>query len=87
MSKHEPLNIAVQHMANEQKFVIIAQGVEAKLEYHLTDNQVNFHHTFVPTTLRGQGIAEKLVRTGLAWANAEGLTISASCSYVEKFLR
>ena len=34
----------------------------------------------------GKGLAEKLVRTGLAWANQQGLKIRASCWYVQKFL-
>ena len=43
--------------------------------------------TFVPESLRGQGIAEKLVRTGLAWAREQGYQIEASCWYVRRFLR
>ncbi|QHS15310.1 GNAT family N-acetyltransferase [Shewanella sp. Arc9-LZ] len=79
--------VTVQHQASQHRFVVITQSVEAVLEYHLDGQNIDFSRTFVPPALRGQGIAEKLVRTGLAWAKAEKLNISASCSYVAKFLR
>jgi len=82
----EPNAVTVQHQANQHRFVVITHGVEAMLEYHLNGQQIDFHRTFVPPALRGQGIAEKLVRTGLAWAKTQGLNISASCSYTAKFL-
>lgn len=74
----------VTHQADLHRFSV---NNEALLEYHLTGTSVDFHHTFVPPSMRGQGIAEKLVRSGLAWATAEQLTIKASCSYVQKFLK
>ncbi|MGI2170999.1 GNAT family N-acetyltransferase [Shewanella sp. MF05960] len=79
--------VTVEHQAEQHRFVVNIQGVEAMLEYHLADQSIDFHRTFVPPALRGQGIAEKLVRTGLAWAKSEGFHINASCSYVVKFLR
>ncbi len=50
-------------------------------------NGINFTYTFVPESLRGHGIAEKLVRTGIAWARGQGFEIEASCWYVRRFLR
>jgi predicted GNAT family acetyltransferase len=67
--------------------VVVIQGVEAMLEYHLDDQNIDFYRALVPLTLRRQGIAEKSVRTGLAWAKTEGLNISTRCSYVVNFLR
>ncbi|WP_299795856.1 GNAT family N-acetyltransferase [uncultured Shewanella sp.] len=58
----------------------------ASLSYDLFDDRINFTHTFVPTGLRGQGLAEKLVRHGLSWARSERLAIETSCWYVQKFL-
>ncbi|GGP54322.1 N-acetyltransferase [Shewanella algicola] len=79
-------DLVVVHQAEQHRFVVNTQGVEAVLEYHLADQDIDFHRTFVPPILRGQGIAEKLVRTGLAWAKSEGFNINTSCSYVVKFL-
>lgn len=79
----------VIHQAERERFIIQVGEFEALLEYHLLPRQgaVDFHHTFVPPQIRGRGIAEKLVRTGLTWARAQQLRIEASCSYVHKFLR
>jgi uncharacterized protein len=78
---------AVTHLSQQQCFIIEMQGEQARLEYRLTGNEINFHHTFVPPALRGKGLAEYLVRHGLAWATAQNLKIHASCSYVQKFLK
>lgn len=81
----------IVHLAEQQCFIVAAQGLQARLEYHYITQaerpSVNFTHTFVPVEWRGQGIAERLVRHGLAWAKAEQLGCMASCSYVAKFLR
>ncbi|MCB1615062.1 MAG: N-acetyltransferase [Pseudomonadales bacterium] len=71
------------------------EEVRALLEYKrfdvMIDGQatpmIDFRRTFVPTPFRGKGLAEKLVREGLQWARQENFRISASCWYVDRFLR
>lgn len=77
----------IQHQPEQQRFVLQLDGAEAVLDYSLSGNSINFHHTFVPPAFRGKGLAEKLVRHGLAWAKAQQYQLNASCSYVQKFLR
>ncbi|MDP2714261.1 GNAT family N-acetyltransferase [Rheinheimera sp.] len=77
----------IQHQTEQQRFVLQLDGTEAVLDYSLSGNSINFHHTFVPPAFRGKGLAEKLVRHGLAWAKAQQYQLNASCSYVQKFLR
>ena len=77
----------IQHQAEQQRFVLQLDGAEAVLDYSLSGNCINFHHTFVPPAFRGKGLAEKLVRHGLAWARSQQLELHAGCSYVQKFLR
>jgi uncharacterized protein len=78
---------SVTHLSQQQCFIIDMQDEQARLEYRLIGNEINFHHTFVPPALRGKGLAEHLVRHGLAWATAQNFQIQASCSYVQKFLK
>jgi len=76
------------HQPERSRFVTVTDSQESVLEYELLPRKgINFRYTFVPESLRGRGIAEKLVRTGLAWARAEGFTVEASCWYVRRFLR
>lgn len=78
----------VTHHPERHCFVSSLGGGEAVLDYRLlADRRINFYHTHVPESLRGQGVAEALVRAGLAWARQEGLRIEASCWYVQRFLR
>ena len=82
------LGQSVIHHPARQCFVSRHGDHEAVLDYRLlADRGINFHHTYVPETLRGQGIADTLVRAGLAWARQDGLRIEASCWYVQRFLR
>ena len=82
------MNINPEHQPDRQRFLVQTNGDEAVLEYRLLpDNGVDFTRTFVPEELRGQGIAEKLVRTGLAWARDQGYEIQSGCWYVARFLK
>lgn len=78
----------VEHQTSQRCFLIEKPLGTAVLKYYLDeDNQaVNFYSTFVPDTLRNQGLAEKLVRAGLSWAKQQHYQISADCSYVKRFL-
>jgi hypothetical protein len=76
------------HQPEHLRFISVVDNEEARLEYELLPRHgVNFTSTFVPEALRGRGVAEKLVRTGLAWAREQGFAIEAGCWYVQRFLR
>lgn len=81
----------VQHLANEQRFVISQEGGEAVMSYRLFNSNgraaIDFTSTYVPPQLRGQGLAESLVRAGLKWAKEQEYELHASCWYVAKFIR
>ena len=82
------MDIITAHQPEQHRFVAQLDGQEAVLDYKLLpDNGIDFTRTFVPEALRGQGVAEKLVRTGIAWARAQGYDLQASCWYVKRFLR
>lgn len=77
----------VQHQPQKQRFVVESGQLESILEYRLLrQNRIDFSRTFVPEALRGQGIAEKLARTGIAWARQEGFTLQASCWFIRRIL-
>jgi len=76
----------VVHDESAQRFLIATETDEAVLEYTVDDGRAIFTHTFVPPALRGKGLAEMLVRTGLNWAESSGLKVGATCSYVVQFL-
>ncbi|MDT8404557.1 GNAT family N-acetyltransferase [Sulfuriflexus sp.] len=79
--------MTVVHQPEHSRFIASMDNPEARLEYELKPQQViDFTYTFVPESQRGKGIAEELVRAGLAWAREEGFRVEASCWYVRRFL-
>ena len=79
--------ISVIHNEAEQSYEATVDGLVSVCEYELADNRMVFTHTMVPPELRGRGIAEELVRAGLADARAKGLKVVPACSYVAVFIR
>lgn len=79
--------ISVTHNEAEQRYEAAVDGLLSVCEYELADNNMVFTHTLVPPELRGRGIAEELVRAGLAGARAKGVKVVPACSYVEAFIR
>lgn len=85
----------VVHDPKASRFSVSVSGGIAVLDYRFVSppssgegaTVIDFTHTYVPAELRGQGLAESLVRHGLQWARQQGYEIRASCWYVEKFLR
>lgn len=83
----------IVHNVEESRFETQTAVDLAVLEYRRPKSSksaagsIDFTRTYVPANARGQGIAEALVRQGLKWARAEGFEITASCWYVEKFLK
>lgn len=78
---------AIVHQPEEQRFLLIVDGYKSVVDYEVAGRRVDFSHTFVPDALRGRGIAEALVRTGLSWAKNEGYDVHASCWYARKFIQ
>lgn len=62
--------------------IALADGQEAEMTYRRRGDQVIvIDHTFVPPSARGRGLAEKLVKRGVADARATGVKIVPLCSY------
>ncbi|MBL9202674.1 MAG: N-acetyltransferase [Opitutaceae bacterium] len=79
--------ITVTHNAAAHRFEATMDGHLSVAEYELTGRAMVMTHTLVPPELRGRGLAERLVRTALAWARAEGHRVVPACSYVDAFIR
>lgn len=83
------------HEPENRRFIIPLDGdTPAELNYaistghsgNLTRTVVDFTRTYVPPEHRNKGLAEQLVRRGIAWARDQGWSMEASCSYAAKFL-
>lgn len=89
MSTGEPNQdeVVVRHNAAECRFEAVVDGYLSVADYEKAGAEFVMTHTFVPSELRGRGIAEKLVRAALEHARAEKLRVVPACSYVGIFLQ
>ena len=80
----------IEHHIEKNRVVLNRNNNECVLGYCLIERPncqgIDFTSTYVPFALRGQGLAEELVKFGLEWAKDQGYQIEASCWYVKKFL-
>ncbi len=59
----------------------------AEIEFEeLEENVFNIYHTFVDESLRGQGIASKLVDMAVEEIKSRGGKVQATCSYAKRWL-
>ncbi len=82
------MNIKIEHEKKYQQFTIVMGEDEAELAYATpSEGVIDFTHTYVPEKARGQGIADKLIQEGLAYALQQECKVVASCPVVAKFIK
>jgi len=82
----QPSEISVHHDAAQNCYEARVQNRRCVTEYVMADGRMIFTHTYVPPELRGQGIAEQIVRFALSDARVRGFQVTAACSYVARFI-
>lgn len=70
---------------------VFLEGEDGKLLAEITfpqtgDNLFCIDHTFVDSSLRGQGVAGKLVEKAVEVISSRGGQVTATCSYAQKWL-
>lgn len=78
----------IQHDATKQEFTTTRDGHTAELAYaRPSDDVIDFTHTFVEEALRGQGLADELARTALAYAREQKLRVKTTCTFIAGFVK
>ncbi|MDX5419900.1 MAG: N-acetyltransferase [Hymenobacteraceae bacterium] len=78
----------VHHDEAALRFYTDLSGGQAELTYTFTEEgHMDFDHTFVPKSHRGQGVADKLVKAGLEHARTNNCQIIPSCPVVETYVK
>ena len=80
------------HLADEQRFVIGTNQFEetefAVLKYrYLNPQTIDIYSTFVPSAMRGGGLAGRLADAALAWALQQNFDVKTSCWYAARRLQ
>ncbi|MDJ0364689.1 GNAT family N-acetyltransferase [Hymenobacter sp. H14-R3] len=80
--------MSVQHSTSSQSFTSGPIDNQAELAYSLpAAGVIDFVHTFVPEAQRGQGIAEELAETALAYARQHQLRVRTSCEFMAGYVQ
>jgi predicted GNAT family acetyltransferase len=65
-------------------FIDISGERVALLAYHRVEaNHVVIDHTRVDDSLRGRGVARRLLDASVAWARSTGVRMAATCPYAK----
>ncbi|HEV2855270.1 MAG TPA: GNAT family N-acetyltransferase [Thermoanaerobaculia bacterium] len=81
------MDVKVQQNEKERKFYADVDGREAVVEYAKMGDIYNLAHTYVPEEMRGQGIADKLVRGTLDEIRRQDARFLPSCPFVQAFVK
>ncbi|MDO7877773.1 GNAT family N-acetyltransferase [Hymenobacter sp. ASUV-10] len=80
--------MAIQHNPTDQEFTTTRDRYDAELAYaRPADGVIDFTHTYVDENLRGQGVAEELARTALAYAREHHLKVRTTCKFMAGFVK
>ncbi len=78
--------ISIQHETNRVFVLGKNGGIIAEATFPaISDTTVNFNHTYVDPSLRGQGVAGAMLSAAVADVKARGLKAKATCSYAVKW--
>lgn len=77
----------VTHNLARTRFEAAPQGLLATCDYRRQGDVLVLHHTEVPPSLQGQGVAADLVSAALDFARSQGLRVRPTCSYVASYMR
>jgi predicted GNAT family acetyltransferase len=78
----------IQHDTENQEFTVTRDGHDGELAYSRpAEGIIDFTHTYVDEALRGQGVAEELARTALAFARDNKFKVKTSCKFMAGFVQ
>jgi predicted GNAT family acetyltransferase len=77
----------IHHDVAAKRFVLTRDGAEAVLDYRDVDaTTLDYFRTFVPTSMRGGGVASILTEHALRDAQERGLKVIPTCPYIATYI-
>ena len=80
-------SLEVLHNQKENRFETWIDGNLSKLDYIQDGKNFVITHVGVHPSLRGQGVAGRIVEVSLAYARENSLRVVPMCSYAAAFIR
>ena len=79
--------VQVGHNPEENRFETFIDGKLCKLDYIQNGSNFVITHVGVHPSLRGQGVAGKIVEVGLEYARENSFRVIPMCSYAAAYIR
>lgn len=77
----------VKHDKTGKRFYIPVEIGEAYVSYRMENEEtIDLHETFTSPNLRGKGLAGKVVKGALEYADEHQLKVIPTCPYVKKYM-
>jgi hypothetical protein len=81
------MKIEVVHEPEKTRFVSVIDGLECYLNYRMrNEDKIDFYYTYVPSIMRGKGIAAQIVAYAFEFAKENNLIVIPTCPYIWSFL-
>lgn len=81
-----PEALEVVNNSARSEFEVDLDGKRAVIMYTLKDDTVTFTHTEVPREFEGKGIAGKMAKAALDWAQASHYSVVPQCPYIRSYI-
>ncbi|HET6341624.1 MAG TPA: GNAT family N-acetyltransferase [Gemmatimonadota bacterium] len=82
------MDIETRHEPEQSRFAADIEGQIAHLDYaEPSEGVLDYRHTWVPESLRNQGIGEQLVLDALDWARGHRYRVIPTCPFVAAVVR
>jgi len=81
------MNQSIIHNSSANRFEYRTADAVAFCEYKVVGNVWYFNHTLVPDSMRGQGVAARLVETALNYVDEQHGRVVPKCSYVVDYIK
>lgn len=77
----------ILHDTQGHRLTYEEQGCIAYLRYDIKAESIDAVTVYVPSPLKGRGIASQLMQELSEFASAQGLLLTATCSYADRWLQ
>lgn len=79
--------LTIVHDRDANRYELFVDGARgAHLDYRIEDNTITYTHTVTEPSMRGRGIAARVVQNALDEARADKLIVVPECWYVAQFI-
>ena len=79
--------LKVNNNTVDQQFEVTYGDSTAMIQYRIEEGGLHLLHTEVPNALKGNGVAGKMARKAVAYANEQGYELVVWCPFLKAYFK